>query len=91
MEVIELGNRRENGDELRNKYLLSSWPSFIEKFTESRNIKEVKICFLPTSEPLYTLHVGISKLTKECTVKYQSSDRVGAQGTWKGTRVFIKF
>lgn len=43
-----------------------------------------------TFKPYYNLHLGVSKLVKQCMVKYLSSDGLVAGGPVKGRKPFLK-
>lgn len=65
---------------LRRKNLVLKWPSFLETFMKSRRVKGASSCSVFSFELLYILHLGISKLVKECTVSYLSSGRLKTGG-----------
>lgn len=54
---------------------LSTWPYFLETLLGSSRVQGVCSYSVFTFDPLYSLHLGKSKLVKECAVSYLSSDR----------------
>lgn len=60
---------------------------FLETIKESRIVKGLGCYSVFTFEPLYVLHFRISKMMKECTVSYLSSDRLRTRGEQNGEDV----
>lgn len=79
----------ESGSALLKSYSLSKWPSFLEEMM-GRGGKSGDVYSIFTFEPLHNLHLGISKLVKECTMSYLSSDRLMTGGGEKGRKPFVK-
>ena len=77
--------------ELLNKHSLAPWPSFLEDLKlSSPSFIPGDIYDLFTFEPLHNLHLGISKLLKQCTFHYVTSKhRVSFQHMRKSIKVTI--
>lgn len=63
---------------LLTSYSLSRWCLFLDRPTSLRRLNLASICSLLIFVPLHYLHLGISKLVKECMVNYSSYDRLVA-------------
>lgn len=55
-------------------------PFFQEKFMASHIVNKVTDISLFTIQPLHNLHLEISKLVKDCTVKYLYPEQLRAGG-----------
>jgi len=74
-----------------NEQSLAPWPSFLEDLkVSSQSFIPSDIYELFTFEPLHNLHLGISKLLKQCTYYYVTSKhRVSFQHFKRNARVTI--
>lgn len=72
--TVENGNQlsREQDRECRQRLLrnnsLSAWPSFLKTFIKSCRSKRASRYLVFTFGPFHNLHLGISRLVKECAV-----------------------
>lgn len=58
----------ECGQELWRNSSPSTWKSFLETVVKSPRVQRMSSCSVYTLKPLFTLHLGLSKLVKECQV-----------------------
>ena len=81
----------ESCKELLNSKSLAPWPSFLEDLkTSNPFFIPIDIYELFTYEPLHNLHLGISKLLKQCTYYYVTSKhKVSFQHIRKNTKMTI--
>ena len=77
--------------ELLNRQSLAPWPSFLEDLKHTNpSFIPVDIYELFTYEPLHNLHLGISKLLKQCTYYYVTSKhRVSFQHVRRNAKMTI--